>query len=122
MSTFSQKTLDENIQKYVVYGMRPLSTVDNKHFRKLITDLAPNAKIMSRRTLGRQITDKFVKVSDKLKQELKNVKYVSTTADIWSNSHRSYLGVTVHWVTYFEYILKASSYFLFVNGCYLLDT
>jgi len=34
----------------------------------------------------------------KLKDELANTNFVCTTADVWSSSHRSFLGVTVHWV------------------------
>lgn len=34
----------------------------------------------------------------KLIAELQDVKYVCLTADIWSNKHKSYLGITLHYI------------------------
>ena len=30
--------------------------------------------------------------------KLENVKYVSTTADLWSANRKSYFGMTAHWI------------------------
>ena len=34
----------------------------------------------------------------KIKETLEGVDNVSTTADVWTAHHRSYLGMTVHWI------------------------
>ena len=34
----------------------------------------------------------------KIKGALGEVDSVSTTADVWTANHRSYLGMTVHWI------------------------
>ena len=34
----------------------------------------------------------------KVKEALDGVDHVSTTADVWTAHHRSYLGMTVHWI------------------------
>lgn len=35
----------------------------------------------------------------KLMNDLQEMKYVCTTADIWSANRRSYMGITVHWIS-----------------------
>ncbi|EFN74674.1 hypothetical protein EAG_05270, partial [Camponotus floridanus] len=44
-----------------------------------------------------------------LKQTLQNINYISTTADIWSTKHKSFMGVTAHWI---NQDLKRCSYVL----------
>uniref|UniRef100_A0A1Y1N367 hAT-like transposase RNase-H fold domain-containing protein n=1 Tax=Photinus pyralis TaxID=7054 RepID=A0A1Y1N367_PHOPY len=93
-----QKQLDKNIMQYVTCSMKPLSTVDDPYFIKIITDLNPELKTMSRRTLGRNIDKSYAETMQKLKTILQNINHVSTTADIWSTKHKSFMGVTAHWV------------------------
>lgn len=61
-------------------------------------DINSNLEIPSRRTLGRQIDDNYNRAVEHLKQTLQNINYISTTADIWSTKHKSFMGVTAHWV------------------------
>jgi len=56
--------------------------------------------MISRRTVGRRINDNYNKVSNYLKlffQTHSEIR-VCTTADIWSTKHRSFIGITAHWV------------------------
>uniref|UniRef100_A0A1Y1N7S0 HAT C-terminal dimerisation domain-containing protein n=2 Tax=Photinus pyralis TaxID=7054 RepID=A0A1Y1N7S0_PHOPY len=94
-----QKQLDKNIMQYVTCSMKPLSTVDDPYFIKIITDLNPELKTMSRRTLGRNIDKSYAETMQKLKTILQNINHVSTTADIWSTKHKSFMGVTAHWIS-----------------------
>lgn len=54
----------------------------------------------SRRTLSRRINDDFINVIDKIKNVFtaEPRTLITTTADIWSTKHRSFMGVTAHWV------------------------
>lgn len=61
-------------------------------------DINSDLEIPSRRTLGRQIDDNYNRAVEHLKQTLQNINYISTTADIWSTKHKSFMGVTAHWV------------------------
>lgn len=61
-------------------------------------DLDPFMKIMSRRVVGRRLSEATENVKMGLKASLQHQKHVCTTADIWSTKHRSFMGVTVHWV------------------------
>lgn len=61
-------------------------------------DTVPHYRIVSPTTLKCTIDTVFAELKENLLRQLENVDYVTTTADIWSTKHRSYLGMTVHWV------------------------
>jgi hypothetical protein len=90
--------VDKLFTQFVVKGMHPLSTVEQAEFIQLVTGLCPSAAVMSRRTLGRRINDTFVIQMLTVKEQLALQQFVCTTADVWSTSKRSYMGVTVHWI------------------------
>ncbi|KAL0153378.1 hypothetical protein M9458_051297 [Cirrhinus mrigala] len=97
-SVVQQRRLDELIVSYVVQGMHPLSTVEQKEFIDLIQGLSPHSSVMSRRTLCRRIDCEFDSKISSVKDLLKTTKHLCTTADIWSTSVSSFIGVTAHWV------------------------
>lgn len=93
-----QELFDKKLVNYVVNSMKPLSTVDDPNFRQLFEGIGTNVTIMSRRTLSRKIESQTSSIIKKLIITLQNIKYVCTTADIWSTKHRSFMGVTAHWI------------------------
>lgn len=93
-----QSKIDSLVTSFIVKGMYPLATVEQKEFTDLVQGLCPGAGVMSRRTLRRRIDDEFTAKTTNLMETLKNLKHVCTTADIWSTKKTSYMGVTVHWI------------------------
>ena len=67
-------------------------------FSLYFSALNPSVSCMSRRKLCRLLTNDEVDLKTKIKQKLKELDYTCLTADIWSTRHRSFLGVTFHWV------------------------
>lgn len=94
----SQEAVDKLVVDYVISEMRPMRTVNKPSFVKLVTGLRPGAEVMCRQTLSGRIKDEYRKMEHELKRDMSEVKYVCTTADIWSSTHRSFLGMTGHWV------------------------
>lgn len=93
--------LDKLIIQFIVDTMSPVSIVENKSFKALIEgsqQLTKPPKVMCRITAKNKISNEYNEFKKNLKQELDNVEFVCSTADIWSSSKRSYLGVTVHWI------------------------
>lgn len=103
LSEVSERTLnfDNLIVDFVIETMTPVSILESKSFEKLIesaSKLTKTPKIMGRCSLVRRIENEYQQAMTKLKQSLQIANFVCTTADIWSSSKRSYLGMTVHWI------------------------
>uniref|UniRef100_A0A3P9IX79 HAT C-terminal dimerisation domain-containing protein n=1 Tax=Oryzias latipes TaxID=8090 RepID=A0A3P9IX79_ORYLA len=80
--------LNQLVAGYIVEEMLPLSTVDSSSFRRIID------KIPSNNNVHLPHRKSFTSY---LENEYKKMKFVSTTADIWTANNRSYMGVTIHW-------------------------
>ena len=84
--------------KFVVEGLQPFSIVEKPAFKEFVTDLQPNAKIISRPTLRSRIDDAAKKMKTGVTEAMKAVDHVATTTDCWSARRQSFIGVTAHWV------------------------
>ena len=81
--------------------MLPISTVDSPSFRH-ITEKIPtnsNVKLPQRKTFGGYLEREYAVMESNLKATLREVDFVSITADIWTAKNKSFLGVTVHWIS-----------------------
>ncbi|XP_046382586.1 uncharacterized protein LOC124153461 isoform X1 [Ischnura elegans] len=63
-----------------------------------LIDIDPSVQIMSRRTMGRKLNLMFENVNQNLASKFTEIQFMTSTADIWSTKHRSFLGVTAHWI------------------------
>lgn len=93
---------DKLLVNFLVETMSPISIVENKSFKALIEgaqQLSVPPKIMCRQTCNKKIAEQYTEYIEKdTKEQLRTVDFICTTADIWSSSKRSYLGVTAHWI------------------------
>ena len=80
--------------------MQPLSVVENEGFIKFTKQLDPRYQLPSRSTVTRSLLpNKYEKLKDAVKLELKQVKHVALTTDLWtSNQTLSYLTLTCHYI------------------------
>ena len=87
------------VTEYIIDDMLPLSTVESSAFRKLVNELSPcPVQLLDRKALSSHIEQAYESMVRKIKDTLEGVDNVSTTADVWMAHHRSYLGMTVHWI------------------------
>lgn len=93
-----QALFDKNVMNYIVKSMKPLHTVEDQNCIDLCQGLDNSIKVMSRRTVGRKVEEDYKLVTEQLSELLQKVQFISTTADIWSTKHRSFMGVTAHWI------------------------
>ena len=83
--------------------MKKASTIVLKFiFLLLDLPLKGNFKLkhVSRRTICRRVNHLYDDKKQLLKVKLKNILYVSTSVDMWSNSSYRFMGVTVNWVIF----------------------
>lgn len=71
--------------------------------------MRPEYDMMSKYKLRNNINKEFDAFIQNLTIALENVPYVCTTADIWSVHHRSYLGMTIHWIDHKDLKRKSSA-------------
>ena len=90
------------VAKYIIDDMLPLSTVESPAFRKLVSGLLSaslqSVEMPNRKSLSSYIQKAYEMMVKKIKETLEGVSQVSTTADVWTARHHSYLGMTVHWI------------------------
>ena len=87
------------VTEYIIDDMFPLTTVESPAFKKLIDAFSPRpVQLPDRKTLCSHIEQVYESMMKKVKKNLEEVEKVSTTADVWMAYHKSYLGMTVHWI------------------------
>ena len=97
-SVVCQRKVDDLMLNFVVSDMQPLSVLEGGGFKRLMEYVNPRVKVMCYETLKTRLIKKFEAVLEQVKTEIADVQYVCTTADIWSQQARSYLGITCHWI------------------------
>ena len=85
------------LSEYIIDDMQPLSTVESPAFRKLISNICAT-QIPDRKSFIQHIDKVYDSMLSKIKQILEKIDVVCTTVDVWTAHHRSYLGMTVHWI------------------------
>lgn len=66
-------------------------------------------KIPSRFKITQQIQNRFDIHKEKLRSALAIPKYLCETVDIWSNKHRGFFGITVHWIDGISFERKSAA-------------
>lgn len=84
--------------EYIIADVQPFSLVENESFRKMIEGISGGKGPMSRKTLMQRIESESQNMKEALTEKLCNVKTVCTTVDIWTAHHKSFFGVTCHWI------------------------
>ena len=119
----SSEEVRKLLMEYIIDDMLPLTTVESPAFKELINELSPRpVQLPDRKTLSSYIEQAYDAMMRLIKETLGTVEKVSTTADVWTAHHRSYLGMTVHWIN--EKSLKrqkAAIACIRITGCHTYD-
>uniref|UniRef100_A0A3Q2YJJ4 Zinc finger BED domain-containing protein 4-like n=2 Tax=Hippocampus comes TaxID=109280 RepID=A0A3Q2YJJ4_HIPCM len=91
--------LTESILDMLVTDMRPLSMVEDKGFRKMISTFNPKYIIPSITYFTNIMEKRHQEMTEKLKNVLQDTECVVLTTDIWTSvATEAYLGVTCHFL------------------------
>ena len=89
----SSKEIGTLVMDYVIEDMLPLTTVESPAFRKLVNELSAHyVQLPDRKTLFLCMEQAYNSMMKQITETLGKAKNVSTTADVWTAHHRSYLG------------------------------
>ena len=87
------------VTEYIIDDMLPLTTVESPAFKMLIDSFSPRpVQLPDRKTICSHIEQAYESMMKKIKENPAEVEKVSTTADVWTAYHKSYLGMMVHWI------------------------
>lgn len=78
--------------------MKPISTCEKPSFKKLITGLTNDNFVPDRRTINKELVNKYNCYVNYLIEKISQQKYICLTTDIWSSLNKSYLGMTMHYI------------------------
>ena len=91
--------MDELVLKYIVKDLKPVSTVDSKHFRNLVNGLDPKYDMPGHTYFGNKLAKIYDITSKSLKAILCRQVKVALTCDFWTSAVcQSYLTVTAHYI------------------------
>ena len=85
------------LSEYVIEDMQPLSTVESPAFQKFINSIC-TTRIPVRKSFTKHLDKVYDSMIGKIKEVLEVVDVVCNTVDAWTAYHRSYLGMTAHWI------------------------
>ncbi len=104
-----QLRVDMRIFQYVVGTCQPLSTVENILFRNVCTEIDSRVNVVCTKTLKKTIVKEYLQVKTRLRERFRNAVDVCLTADVWGSKHRSFLGVTAHWIETVDGVIQRHS-------------
>lgn len=100
--TLNQEEFNHLIAKAIVSSMIPFRVVEDKWFREIFHQLNIDfhgLAIPSRQSVVKTTYELLEHNNEQLQNLLQETTYVCATADIWSGKKRSFMGVTVHWIS-----------------------
>lgn len=98
LSVNEQKAVDQTLLNYFISKAVPLSHVDDPSFIALMNTMNPRANIMGCKKLRSLIKEEKQAFLADVKDKFKTTDYVCLTGDLWGSSHRSWFGLTGHFI------------------------
>lgn len=97
-SAITQSKVNSLVLEFIIADVQPFSLVENASFREMIAGISGGRTHMCRKTLMQCIKRGFQNMKEAITETLQDVQTVCTTADIWTAHHRSFMGITCHWI------------------------
>ena len=96
-----QVLVTDAVVNFVADDLIPLSVVDSKRFKSLLSTLDPQYQLPSRKQLSTVLLKKkYDTLKSSVLQKLKKTDTINLTIDLWSNRQmQSYLGITGHYIS-----------------------
>jgi hypothetical protein len=78
----------------------PIDTVDGEGFKIFVKTVEPRYKVPHRKTITKQLEDKFEETKVRIIRRLDEIQWMSLTSDIWTDpmNAKSYISLTAHYI------------------------
>ena len=94
-----KKAIDELIVKMIIEDTRPISTVEDAGFRRLVHFLDPRYEMIERTSIAKLLPTMYGRKKEEIKQNMANAVSISITTDHWtSTATENYTTVTAHYI------------------------
>ena len=107
MSSFRKKELDQAVDNYIIDSLRPLNTVEQECFVKMLNTFDPTYKVPTKRTVLSHLSKQYDTLRAKIQTEIKLCQNVAFTHDCWSSLNTQSFGATTAHYINAEWELKA---------------
>lgn len=94
----TQERVDRLITDFVIQDMQSFNVVEQPSFIRLIQGLQPTKNVISRKVVTSTVARRFSDMCLMLTNMFCSIRYLCTTADIWSSHNRGFFGTTIHWI------------------------
>uniref|UniRef100_A0AAY4DRN2 Transposase n=1 Tax=Denticeps clupeoides TaxID=299321 RepID=A0AAY4DRN2_9TELE len=94
----TQMRVNSLVFDFIVNEVQHFSIVENTSFHKMVKGLSGARTPVCRKTLMKHIEKTFLNMKEAGTEILQHTQNVCTTADIWTAHHRSFNGITCHWM------------------------
>ena len=98
LSKSEQMRIDKLVIDYIVSEARPLHTVEEPSFLAMCHGFNPQAKVIGVKKVNQLIIAERENFIREVPEILSPVKEVCLAVDMWSTSHRAFIGITCHWI------------------------
>jgi len=93
----NKKKIDRLIANFVTNKLVPIDIVEDKSFKDLINYLAPNYKILTRKSIKLKITETYEQLKQRVISKVQEFNSISVDFDTWSSvANESYITVNCH--------------------------
>lgn len=94
------ESITNSILYFICKDNRPFHIVSGEGFVRMMKEAAPAYRIPSEKTFKSLLDKKFDILQILFQRKMENIKFLSVTCDIWSETMtmRSFLGVTTHFI------------------------
>ncbi|CAG8840293.1 16772_t:CDS:1, partial [Cetraspora pellucida] len=88
------------LMDWLIDDMQAFHVVDNRKFQKFVHELELFYSIPCKNSLYKKMSEAVSTVEQNLSELMNNsIESFFFTTDLWTQDHKPYIGITIHWIT-----------------------
>ena len=100
MTKVKKELMDDRLERFIAWGLRPLSIVDDESFIDLMSAAEPRYKMPTRSTVTSRLKKRYDSMRLQVTQLLLLIQFCAITHDSWTSiATQSFCAVTIHFLS-----------------------